>query len=86
MKKDHFTTPIVLKFEKAMTLYAYTAFHCDSRKLFILFLPQYEWTNTLKLVGEKANTKSNQAGMELFGSRDWIKSQSSTTALANKDT
>ena len=29
------------------------------------FCPIYEWTNTLKLVGEKANTKSNQAEKEL---------------------
>ena len=46
--------------------------------------------NNLKLIGEKANTKSTQVGKELwvnFGLRDSnIKRQTSTTALANKET
>ena len=83
MKKDNFTTPVVLNFERLWLLHVLSLW---LTKTFYLFLPIYEWTNTLKLVGKKANTKSNQDGEELFGLRDWIKSQTSTTGLANKDT
>ena len=69
MKKDSFFTPMVLiKVLKGYDLC--TSFHCDSPKLYISFLPIYEWTNTLKLVGKKANNMSNQAGKELFSLRD----------------
>jgi len=75
---------MVLKFWKAITyVRPFTVIH---ENFLFYSCPIYECANTLKLVGEKENTKSNQAGKELFGLRDWIKSQTNTTALANKDT
>ena len=85
MKKHNFTTPMVLKFERLSLMHArpFTVIH---ESFLFYFCPIYEWTNTLKLLGKKANNKSTKPGMELFGLRDWIKSQTRTTALANKDT
>ena len=61
MKKDNFATPMVLHFERLTYARPFTVI---LRKRFILFLP-YLRMDQHQLVGEKANTKSNQAEKQL---------------------
>ena len=63
MKNDNFATPMVLNFDRLTYAPPFTVIL--RKRFFFYFCPTYEWTNTLKLVGEKANTKSNQAEKEL---------------------
>ena len=61
MKKDNFATPMVLNFERLTYALPFTVI---LRKRFILFLP-YLRMDQHQPVGEKANTKSNQAEKQL---------------------
>ena len=61
MKKDNFAAPMVLNFERLTYARPFTVI---LRKRLILFLP-YLRMDQHQLVGEKANTKSNQAEKQL---------------------
>ena len=84
MKKDNFATSMVLNFERLWLMYLRSLWFYEN--FLFYFCPIHEWTNTLKLVGEE-QTPSRTKPERSFGLRESnIKRQTSTTALANKET